>query len=94
MQSVTTAIALQQGLSSPLFAVCCCFAVIVMYDAMGVRRHAGLQAQVLNAVVQDLLEGHPVSEKKLKEVLGHTPRQVICGAILGLIVGLLHPRPF
>ena len=65
-----------------------------MYDAMGVRRHAGLQAEVLNAVVEDLLEGHPVSERKLKEVLGHTPRQVLCGALLGLSVGLVCPRPF
>lgn len=63
-----------------------------MYDAMGVRRHAGLQAEVLNAVIKDLLEGHPMSEKKLKEVLGHTPRQVLCGAALGIAIGLLHPR--
>ena len=90
--AVTTAVALQQGLSSPLFAVCVCFSVIVMYDAMGVRRHAGLQAEVLNAVVKDLLEGHPMSEKKLKEVLGHTPRQVLCGAALGIGIGLLYPR--
>ena len=92
--AVTTAVALQQGLGSPLFAMCTCFSVIVMYDAMGVRRHAGLQAEVLNAVVEDLLEGHPVSERKLKEVLGHTPRQVLCGAALGLLVGLVCPRPF
>ena len=66
-----------------------------MYDAMGVRRHAGLQAEVLNAVVEDLLDGdHPVSEKKLKEVLGHTPRQVLCGCVLGLVTGYLYPRPF
>jgi acid phosphatase family membrane protein YuiD len=92
--AVTTAVALQQGLGSPLFAMCTCFSVIVMYDAMGVRRHAGLQAEVLNAVVEDLLEGHPVSERKLKEVLGHTPRQVLCGAALGILVGLVCPRPF
>lgn len=89
--AVTTAVGIHHGLGSSLFAVCTCFSVIVMYDAMGVRRHAGLQAQVLNAVVNDLLEGHPVSERKLKEVLGHTPRQVMCGAILGLAVGLLFP---
>jgi hypothetical protein len=90
--SVTTAVALQQGLGSPLFAVAACFSVIVMYDAMGVRRHAGLQAQVLNAVVQELLDGeHPMSASKLKEVLGHTPRQVLTGAVLGLAVGLLFP---
>jgi len=65
-----------------------------MYDAMGVRRHAGLQAEVLNAVVEDLLEHHPISEKKLKEVLGHTPRQVLFGAVLGIVVALLLPGPF
>lgn len=90
--AMTTAVALRHGLGSSLFAACTCFTVIVMYDAMGVRRHAGLQAQVLNAVVNDLLEGHPVSERKLKEVLGHTPRQVLCGGILGILVGLLFPH--
>ena len=89
---MTMAVALKHGLGSSLFAACTCFTVIVMYDAMGVRRHAGLQAQVLNAVVNDLLEGHPVSERKLKEVLGHTPRQVLCGGILGILVGLLFPH--
>lgn len=90
--AMTMAVALKHGLGSSLFAACTCFTVIVMYDAMGVRRHAGLQAQVLNAVVNDLLEGHPVSERKLKEVLGHTPRQVLCGGILGILVGLLFPH--
>lgn len=92
--AVTTAVAIHHGLGSTLFAICTCFSVIVMYDAMGVRRHAGLQAEVLNAVVEDLLEGHPVSERKLKEVLGHTPRQVLAGAVLGIATGLLFPRPF
>lgn len=67
---------MQQGFGSPLFAACLCFSVIVMYDAMGVRRHAGKQAEVLNKVINELLEDHPVGEIKLKEVLGHTPRQV------------------
>ena len=44
-------------------------------------------------VVEDLLEDHPLSERKLKEVLGHTPRQVLCGAICGVLVGLLYPGP-
>ena len=55
-----------------------------MYDAMGVRRHAGLQAEVLNVVAGELLEGgHPLGERKLKEVLGHTPRLVGAGAVGG-----------
>lgn len=89
--SVTTAIAMQQGLGSPLFAVAVCFSVIVMYDAMGIRRHAGLQAELLNVVVGEVLEGHPMSARKLKEVLGHTPRQVCAGMVLGILVGLLFP---
>ncbi|GFR43856.1 hypothetical protein Agub_g4982 [Astrephomene gubernaculifera] len=89
---ITTAIAIQQGLGSALFAACLCFSVIVMYDAMGVRRHAGKQAEVLNKVIGELLdEDHPMGEVKLKEVLGHTPRQVICGGLLGLAVGLFFP---
>lgn len=62
-----------------------------MYDAMGVRRHAGLQAQVLNSVVADLVakEAGDTGRQKLKEVLGHTPAQVLAGALLGIGVGLL-----
>eukprot|EP00192_Tetraselmis_astigmatica_P010664 CAMPEP_0117670202 /NCGR_PEP_ID=MMETSP0804-20121206/12603_1 /TAXON_ID=1074897 /ORGANISM="Tetraselmis astigmatica, Strain CCMP880" /LENGTH=379 /DNA_ID=CAMNT_0005478437 /DNA_START=54 /DNA_END=1193 /DNA_ORIENTATION=+ len=172
---VTTAVGVLHGFTSSLFAVSLCFSLIVMYDAAGVRRHAGKQAEVLNIIIKDLWEGHPVSERqlqavlrspgvtdsfddvdvevdevkrmltlrpissrhsddsekmeiskeavepeigedslernryklerlqqvntirtvdhqgevKLKEVLGHTPIQVICGAALGIIVGLV-----
>jgi acid phosphatase family membrane protein YuiD len=65
--------------------------VIVMYDAMGIRRHAGLQAELLNVVVSEVLREHPLSARKLKEVLGHTPRQVYAGLTLGVLVGLLFP---
>lgn len=92
-QGVTTAVAFQYGLSSPLFAVCLCFSCIVMYDAAGVRRHAGMQAEVLNVLIMDVLQHHPISEKKLKEVLGHTPLQVCCGATLGVVTGLLLHKP-
>lgn len=91
---VTTGVALEYGLSNPLFAVALCFSCIVMYDAAGVRRHAGKQAEVLNVIVGDLLEGHPLSEKKLKEVLGHTPLQVCCGATLGVVIGMLYKPTF
>ncbi len=73
---ITTAIAFQNGLGSSAFALAVAFSSIVMYDAAGVRRHAGKQAEVLNQVIDELLEGHPVSDIKLKEVLGHTPLQV------------------
>ncbi|KAL3149064.1 prolyl aminopeptidase [Trebouxia sp. C0010 RCD-2024] len=91
--AVTTATALEFGLGSSLFAVSLAFSLIVMYDAAGVRRHAGKQAEVLNILLEDLLEGHAVSETKLKEVLGHTPIQVCVGALLGVLVGVFFPIP-
>ena len=80
------------GVSSPLFAVCFILAAIVMYDATGVRRAAGEQAKVLNHIVTDLFSGDPnYSEKALKELIGHTPLQVVMGALLGLLIGLFMP---
>lgn len=69
-----------------MFPVCLGFSLIVMYDAIGVRRHAGMQAEVLNMIVEDLFEGHPISQRKLKELLGHTPSQVVAGALVGIVV--------
>ena len=87
---LSTSVAVQHGLGSSLFVVCLAFSLIVMYDAAGVRRHAGKQAEVLNALVEDYFQGHPVSEQELKEVLGHTPLQVGMGALLGIAVGLIY----
>lgn len=87
--ALTTSVAICHGISDALFPVCLGFSLIVMYDATGVRRHAGMQAEVLNLIVEDLFQGHPVSQKKLKELLGHTPLQVGAGAIVGIIAGYL-----
>ncbi|XP_077251310.1 acid phosphatase/vanadium-dependent haloperoxidase-related protein [Tasmannia lanceolata] len=84
--ALTTSVALCHGVGDSLFPVCLGFSLIVMYDAIGVRRHAGMQAEVLNMIVEDLFQGHPISQRKLKELLGHTPSQVIAGAILGILV--------
>lgn len=84
---ITTAVAVQQGLCSTLFPVCLGFSLIVMYDAAGVRRHAGKQAEVINRIMSDCIVSdmpHPA----LKEVLGHTPLQVLAGAVLGVAVGV------
>ncbi|KAH9561955.1 hypothetical protein CY35_05G048700 [Sphagnum magellanicum] len=89
---LTTSVALCHGVSDCLFPVCLGFTLIVMYDAAGVRRHAGRQAEVLNMIVEDLFQGHPVSERKLKELLGHTPLQVGAGAFLGMLCGFLCSR--
>lgn len=88
---ITTAIAFQSGFGSTAFAMAVAFSSIVMYDAAGVRRHAGKQAEVLNQVIDELLDGHPVSDVRLKEVLGHTPLQVGAGAVLGVLFGIFFP---
>ncbi|KAJ3695102.1 hypothetical protein LUZ60_000479 [Juncus effusus] len=84
--ALSASVAFCHGVSDALFPVCLGFSLIVMYDAIGVRRHAGMQAEVLNKIVEDLFQGHPISERKLKELLGHTPSQVFAGAILGILV--------
>lgn len=78
------------GWSSPFFAATTIFAIIVMYDAAGVRQAAGKQARVLNQMVDELFQEHPeFNEDRLKELLGHTPVQVIAGSALGAAVACL-----
>jgi acid phosphatase family membrane protein YuiD len=90
----STALGLQEGWTSPLFAIAAILAAIVIYDATGVRRHAGDHARVLNLMIDELLTGHPLAEKELKEVLGHTPREVIAGIALGILIAYLLVRVF
>lgn len=87
--SVTTTIALTQGLDSPLFDVCCVFSSIVMYDATGLRQAAGKQAAVLNKIVEELQTFHLPREQRLKELLGHTKLEVVGGALFGGLIALL-----
>ena len=78
------------GWASPEFAIATIFAIIVMYDAAGVRQAAGKQARILNQMIDELFREHPTfSEDRLKELLGHTPFQVIAGSILGVTVSWL-----
>ena len=78
-----------QGTNSPIFALAVVFAFVVMYDAAGVRRAAGKQAAMLNKIIETPgLSGVEVSER-LVEVLGHTPIQVLAGAVIGIIVGVI-----
>lgn len=79
---------LEYGLASSIFGIAAIMAIVVMHDAMGVRREAGKHAKALNELLE--LAGSDVNnEVKLKEFLGHTPLQVICGAVIGLIVAFL-----
>ncbi len=83
------AIGLEYGFNSPVFAIAAVMAIIVIYDATGVRRAAGEHARVINRMIEDLASGHPLKEEELKELLGHTPGQVLAGTIFGVLVGSL-----
>ena len=89
VMALTAAIARLNGLGSPLFALALIFSLVVMYDAAGVRRAAGRQAAVLNRLVDDLVAQRGIAEERLRELLGHTPYEVLAGAALGIAVGLL-----
>ncbi len=83
-----------EGWDSSAFAVLCVLSVIVMYDAAGVRRAAGMHAKELNLIRLQLFKQNGDTEtkkKELKELLGHTPLQVFCGAVLGIVIGFLVP---
>ena len=80
------------GTHSVTFALAFVMAFIVMYDAAGVRRAAGEQAKVLNKIVHDISTGESrYLDKNLKELIGHTPLQVLAGAVLGILIGALIP---
>jgi hypothetical protein len=87
--AVTHAIGLTEGFDSAPFALAFVVAMIVVYDATGVRRQAGLHAEVINALVRDLVAGHPLKQAKLIELLGHSPLEALAGGLLGLIVAQL-----
>jgi acid phosphatase family membrane protein YuiD len=79
------AIGLHYGFDHPAFGLAVAVAMIVVYDAAGVRRQAGIQAQKINILVNELLRRHPISQQQLREVLGHTPLEAFGGVLLGLI---------
>ncbi|MGI6200959.1 MAG: divergent PAP2 family protein [Christensenellales bacterium] len=88
VMSITTAIGLREGFGSALFALAVVLSLVVMYDAAGVRRAAGKQAKVLNEIVEQMERHEQVSGEKLKELLGHTPVEVIAGAVLGIAIAV------
>lgn len=97
--ALSTSVALEHGVSSSLFAISAVFAIITMFDATGVRRHAGEQATVLNQLVLDFnrfveeakvwpKQGEREKQKKLKELLGHQPIEVFFGGLTGILLSL------
>ncbi len=87
--SLATSVGLQMGWDQAITAVTLIFAVIVMYDAAGVRHAASRQAMTLNKMIDELFEEGEFHQERLKELLGHTPVEVIAGAALGVVMALL-----
>ncbi len=90
--SLATASCIKFGAGSFEFAISLILAIIVMYDAMGVRRETGIQAKLLNDIMQifaDMGRSEISANDKLKEFIGHTPLQVLAGAILGILIALI-----
>ena len=91
--ALVTAIAhgtgLVAGYDTPAFAVAVVLAMVVIYDATGIRRQAGLHAEMINTLVQDLMEGRQLPQDRLAEVLGHSPAEAAVGFVLGIVVSTI-----
>ncbi len=91
VMSLTSVLGKEFGWDDPMVALSLAFSLVVMYDAAGVRRAAGKQAQILNKIIDEMQKGNTISDEKerLKELLGHTPVEVLAGGLLGLITPYL-----
>lgn len=90
--SLATAIGIRYGFDSPAFAIAAVMCAITMYDAAGIRRHAGMHASAINLLLDSFREALPSEgaeeRQKLKELLGHRPIEVFAGAVFGAAVGI------
>jgi len=86
--ALSLTIGLETGFNSPLFAIAIAFTIITLFDAQGVRRWSGRQAQVLNKMMEDMYFKRRIQEQRLKELLGHTPMEVLAGMGVGLATAL------
>ncbi|MBE7035912.1 MAG: divergent PAP2 family protein [Ruminococcaceae bacterium] len=89
VMALVTAVGFSCGVDSVEFAISVVLAFVVMYDATGVRREAGRQAEILNDIIENFgQDSSEIMGKRLKELIGHTPIQVFVGAVLGVLIGL------
>lgn len=86
--ALAASVGFTQGFSSPFFAIAFFFAFIIMFDAQGVRRQSGQQAEILNKIIEDIYLKKGIKEERLIQLLGHTPIQVFIGAALGVLVAI------
>lgn len=87
--TLATSVGLVQGFSSAYFALAASFAIVVMFDAQGVRRAAGRQARLLNKITEDIYWRGRLEDTRLRELIGHTPVEVIAGSLLGIAIAFL-----
>lgn len=92
--ALMVSIALQEGIKSVFFAISVSFALVVLYDAGGIRRYAGMQAQMINQIrknleLKEMGDNESNDDKLLKELIGHTPVEVVGGSIIGVIIALI-----
>jgi uncharacterized protein len=89
---LAVSVGLYYGFDSGLFAIAISFSAVTMFDAQGVRRHSGKQAEALNRILEDFNAHKGLQESRLKELVGHTPVEVYMGALLGIVMALLFYR--
>lgn len=89
VMTLSTLVGLKEGFNTPIFGVTLFFSLIIMYDAAGLRRAAGKQAEVINKILEEFSKSHRVREERLRELLGHTPKEVIVGAAIGILFAFL-----
>ena len=87
--ALATTVAVVYGVSSALFAISAFFALVVMYDAAGVRQTVSTQSTMLNRIVDELFKGNPEFQQRIRELIGHTKFEVAAGAILGIVFAFL-----
>ena len=87
--TLATCIGMREGFASPMFAIVVVFALIVMYDASGVRKAAGEQAKILNRIIKKFEKQEFQIDNELKELIGHTKPEVWAGALLGVVIGIV-----
>jgi len=87
--ALATSVGLTHGFNSVIFAVTTIFAFIIMFDAQGVRRATGQQAEILNKIMDDIYHGNKIREDRLKELIGHTPVEVLIGGLLGILIAVI-----
>lgn len=92
VSALATSVGLRFGFSSPFFAIIFFFAFIIMFDAQGVRRQSGRQAEILNKITEDIYLNRGLKQERLIELLGHTPIQVFIGAAIGITVAIISYR--